>query len=101
MAEVERPLRVIAAAHRFNLTPESTGDPRAVPTIVSAPPPARHHNLFAIYTDGPYPSGDDSGFLLSDGTFATREEAAVIATAAGQLLGPMQREGVLFSEDLW
>jgi len=95
-------LRVLAVAHRFNLSPETTGDPRAVPVIVSAPPPARHHNLFAIMPDGPYPTGDESGFLLSDGMFATREYAAVIAIAAGQVqASAMTVPGKLFSEDLW
>ncbi|MGR6533081.1 hypothetical protein [Brevundimonas sp. RM1] len=101
MTPIVPPVRVVAAAHRIHLTPEQTGDPRAVPVIISAPPPARHHNLFAIHPDGPYPDGEDSGFLLSDGSFATREEAAVIARASGQLTGLMHCEGKLFSEDLW
>lgn len=97
-------LRVVAAAHRFDLTPEGTGDERAVPVIVHAPPPARHHNLFAIKPDGPYPTGDDSGFLLSDGSFATREVAAKVALDAGQLTArqfAVLRGGRLYSEDLW
>lgn len=96
------PLRVVAAAHRLNVTPASTGDPRAVPLIVSAPPPARHDNLFAVWPDGPYPIGDDQGFLLSDGSFAGRERALAIALAAGQLQ-PKTRGNVrrLYSEDLW
>jgi len=101
MTPIVLPVRVVAAAHRIQLTPEGTGDPRAVPVIISAPPPARHHNLFAIHPDGPYPTGEDSGFLLSDGSFATREEAARIARASGQLTGLMHCEGKLFSEDLW
>ncbi|WP_278070513.1 hypothetical protein [Brevundimonas sanguinis] len=96
------PIRVVAAAHRIRLTPEDTGDPRAVPVIISAPPPARHHNLFAIQPDGPYPTGGDSGFLLSDGSFATREEAARIAVDAGQVRpNDMHVIGSLYSEDLW
>lgn len=96
----EEPVRVVAAAHLVHLTPEESGDPRAVPVIVSAPPPARHHNLFAIQPDGPYPCGDESGFLLSDGSFADRTRAMQIALANGQLAAPT-RQDELFSEDLW
>jgi hypothetical protein len=93
-------LRIVAAAHLLRLTPEETGDPRAVPVIVSAPPPARHANLFAIQPDGPYPFAEDSGFLLSDGTFADRKTAMKLALANGQLAAPT-RSDELFSEDLW
>lgn len=93
-------LHILAAAHL--IYPDTSVDPRGVPTIVSAPPPARHHNLFAIMPDGPYPCGDESGFLLSDGTFATREQAQPIAIAAGQVLDLAKLRGdQLFSEDLW
>jgi hypothetical protein len=95
-----RALRVVAAAHLLRLTPEETGDPRAVPVIVSAPPPARHANLFAIQPSGPYPFAEDSGFLLSDGTFADRRAAMTLALANGQLAAPT-RSDELFSEDLW
>lgn len=95
-------LRVVAAAHLVRLTAIGTGDPRAVPVIVSAPPPARHHNLFAIMPNGPYPTGEDSGFLLSDGSFATRSRAAEVALDAGQVREcDMDVPGKLFSEDLW
>lgn len=95
-------LRVVAVANRFHLTPEQTGDPRAVTVVVSAPPPARHHNLFAIYPDGPYPTGEDSGFLLSDGSYANRKVAASIALMAGQIHHSHRlRGGELYSEDLW
>lgn len=94
-------LRVLAAAYLVRLSPEATGDPRAIPVVVSAPPPARHHNLFAI-TDRMFPTGDDSGFLLSDGTFADRRRSAEVAIAAGQVSPEaMTVPGTLFSEDLW
>lgn len=102
MVPVPADLRVVAAAHRVRLTPEATNDSRAIDVIVSAPPPARHHNLFAIQPDGPHPTGQDSGFLLSDGSFASRERALEVALAAGQLqpkiAGDTKR---LYSEDLW
>ena len=89
--------RVVAAAFRFDLPGHD--DPRAVPVIVSAPPPARHHNLFAL-TWPLEPS--EQGFLLSDGTFANRKEAAVIAIEKRQTTAEkMTVKGTLFSEDLW
>lgn len=99
-------LRVVAAAHLVRLRPETThGDERAVDVIVSAPPPARHHNLFAIHHgrgDDPYPPMRDQGFLLSDGSFATRDRAAEVAIAAGQVRAEkMTVPGQLYSEDLW
>lgn len=89
--------KVVAAAFRFDLPGHD--DPRALPVIVSAPPPARHHNLFAL-TWPLEPS--EQGFLLSDGTFADREQAAVVAIAKGQTTAEkMTVKGTLFSEDLW
>ncbi|USN15192.1 hypothetical protein KIKIMORA_00450 [Brevundimonas phage vB_BpoS-Kikimora] len=109
LAELKRRqpvLRVVAAAHIVRFTPETAqGDERAVNVIVSAPPPARHGNLFAIHhLRGPdeYPAGNDQGFLLSDGSFATRERAAEVAIAAGQVRAEkMTVPGKLFSEDVW
>ncbi|UTC28082.1 hypothetical protein GURKE_00500 [Brevundimonas phage vB_BpoS-Gurke] len=99
-------LRVVAAAHIVRFTPETAqGDERAVDVIVSAPPPARHANLFAIHHlrgSDEYPAGSDQGFLLSDGSFATRERAAEVAIAAGQVRAEkMTVPGKLFSEDVW
>ena len=89
--------KVVAAAFRLDLPGHA--DPRALPVIVSAPPPARHHNLFAL-TWPLEPS--EQGFLLSDGTFADRKQAAVIAIAKGQTTAEkMTVKGTLFSEDLW
>lgn len=88
-------LRIVAAAMLHRL--EGSDDPRAIPVIVSAPPPARHHNLFAIL-DGKAP--DEQGFLLSDGTFADRERAGEIALAAGQTQA-LKWGSQLYSEDLW
>jgi len=42
------------------------------------------------------------GFLLNDGTFATRWKAAQVAYRAGQILSkPDQMPETLLSEDLW
>jgi hypothetical protein len=41
----------------------------------------------------------EQGFTDQDGTFYTREEAKVIAKAAGQI--PMDFNRTLLSEDLW
>lgn len=87
---------IVAAAHLYRL--DGSEDPRAVPTIVSAPPPARHHNLFALAG-----KPDESGFLTSSGRFVGREEALRIASRAGQALidHPGRHARQLFSEDLW
>ena len=90
-------VRIVAAAHLYNLA--GSDDSRAVPVIVSAPPPARHHNLFAL-VGGKNP--DESGFLLSDGTFCDRKRGLIIAKETGQLLpGSPVAPPNLFSEDLW
>jgi hypothetical protein len=74
--------------------------------IISAPPPARHHNLlFAYYELKGKPLGNskNQGFLTSEGKFVDRQEAMRIALASNQKLidHPSRIEGVLFSEDLW
>lgn len=87
---------IVAAAHLYRC--DGSEDPRAVPCVVSAPPPARHHNLFALGGHA-----DESGFLTSAGRFVDREEALRIAVAAGQPLidHPSRHASRLFSEDLW
>ena len=99
-------LRVIAAA--YEVLP-SLDDTRSLRTIISAPPPARHHNLcgleFHLRERGMIvneQTARNSGFLLSDGTYADRRRAAEIAIAAGQVTAEaMTVKGMLFSEDLW
>jgi hypothetical protein len=90
---------IVAAAMLFHNAHEP-GDPRAMSVIVSAPPPARHHNLFIAYDRlGP---PDEQGFLTSTGRFVGREEAAFIARQAGQpIIRSEARGDHLFSEDLW
>ena len=88
------PLSIIAAAIRV----EGRG-------VMALSPPARHHDLIqqadALGLNGCV-SGDDQGFMASDGRYVTRREAWMIADAASQINrqggGP---DGVLFSEDLW
>lgn len=90
---------IVAAAHLYRSAHMPT-DPRAVPVIVSAPPPARHHNLFIAYDRLGAP--DESGFITSNGRFVDRREAWEIATAAGQPIIPRDGQGgLLYSEDLW
>jgi hypothetical protein len=88
--------RIVAAAHLHKL--DNSTDPRAVPAVVSAPPPARHHNLYALNHEP-----DESGFLTSTGRFVDRAEALQIALAAGQPMidHPSRHDEWLFSEDLW
>jgi hypothetical protein len=87
---------IVAAAHLYRC--DGSDDPRAVPCIVSAPPPARHHNLYAL---APHP--DESGFLTSTGRFVNREEGLRIALSSGQPMidHPSRNDRWLFSEDLW
>lgn len=89
---------IVAAAMLYAL--EGHEDPRAVPVIVSAPPPARHHNLFALAHPR---KPTESGFLTSSGRFVGREEGLRIALASGQPMidHPSRHSTRLFSEDLW
>ena len=91
--------QIVAAAHLYREAHDN--DSRAVPVIVSAPPPARHANLFIAYDRlGP---PDESGFLTSEGRFVGREEALRIVLASGQPMidHPSRHARLLFSEDLW
>ena len=91
---------IVAAAMLYHNAHEPE-DPRAVSVIVSAPPPARHYNLFIAYDRlGP---PDKQGFLTSKGRFVGREEALRIAVASGQTMidHPSRNATRLFSEDLW
>jgi hypothetical protein len=93
---VESGLKVEAAAIRLG------------EAVFSLPRPNRHHNvMWWLHTLG-ISAGlmHDSGFVLSDGTYADRKRAMEVAKAAGQLI---QRPGQtvpiappdLYSEDLW
>lgn len=91
----------IVASAMLYLDAHDFGDPRALPVIVSAPPPARHHNLFIAYDRLGTP--DQQGFLTSTGRFVERIEAMKIAKTSGQPMidHPSRHETKLFSEDLW
>ena len=67
-------------------------------------PPYRHHDLFRFGRKAGH--GDDTldsvqGFLTSQGVFLGREEALVVAQAAGQLVQKTHPLDKLYSEDLW
>ena len=71
------------------------------------PPPCRHHNtVHALnrYTgsaaDGLIVARGEQGFVMSDGTFAGREEAGRCAIEAGQIK-ELAHPPKLYSEDLW
>ncbi len=85
------PMFVVAAALRF---PDGL--------IVSAPRPARHHHLMAslVFQVGKQ-QGLECGFILSDGTFATREQAGELALANGQIKQHRHGKPGLYSEDVW
>lgn len=77
--------------------------------IYDVPAPGRHHNVIRMLVDmqlaGPAnPVTDTGGFLTSTGRYVDREEAWLIAEAAGQLLARAPtdgRGGMLYSEDVW
>lgn len=94
---VNNKLTVVAAALRHPVTKE----------VYSLPPPARHNNLLnnkrrpreegqVVSYEPPW----EQGFLLSDGTFANRKQAAHIAIVSGQI-ERLQWPPLLYSEDLW
>ena len=69
------------------------------------PQPHRHHHiLHAVYCEssnkGLAIDGWEQGFVMSDGTFAGRIEAAKAAIKAGQIVA-LQHPPKLYSEDLW
>jgi hypothetical protein len=78
--------------------------------LYSVPRPGRHHNVIALISEV---TGDmvgirgRQGFILSDGSFADREEAGQIALAAlqpgrdGTTFTRLNWPPDLYSEDLW
>jgi hypothetical protein len=70
--------------------------------IYSIPAPARHHNI--LWKIGRQLPPRNSGFLLSDGSFADRAFAYRVAENAGQIK-PRDSSGYngpdLYSEDVW
>lgn len=100
-------LRIVGVAYRIKRHP-SEENPQATDLIISAPAPARHPSLYHFAGNGASlrlvgefddPLKED-GFILSDGTFVNRVEAAKIAKTNGQLKRPMSGTQ-LFSEHLW
>jgi len=86
-------LHVVAAAIRIEHGP-----------VLSLPRPARHHDIIrALDASGfPFEQHWEQGFLLSDGRFARRKPARIVAIAAGQFKPDATHHGeLLFSEDLW
>lgn len=72
--------------------------------VHSLPRPARHHHVIAaIARSGAYPRrhGGEQGFVLSDGSFADRRRARLVAEQAGQLLPRDGGLAELYSEDVW
>ena len=74
--------------------------------VYSLPAPARHHHVgqHMVRECGhptPFPGGKAQGFLMSDGSFASREHAKGCAEYHGQLLTTAGKCRELFSEDVW
>jgi len=75
-------------------------------TIVSMPPPMRHHNLIwelrRMGVDSSIVNSMKQGFICSEGKFRSRIAAREIALVAGQLkTGMSTHPHELFSEDVW
>lgn len=89
-----KPEHIVAAAHLIQ------------GITYSMPQPARHHTILHAMDDhvadlAMHAGPASQGFLTSAGRFATREEAVLIAVAAGQIDKPKFNSTQLFSEDLW
>lgn len=77
-------------------------------TVVTLPPPARHHTIINHLADThpedtDYPlvhAGADQGFVTDTGRYVERVEAGQIALAAGQTAA-LKWGPPLYSEDLW
>jgi len=71
---------------------------------VSLPAPARHHDVIRHMADvlgHPTPIIGVQGFMLSDGTFAHRIRARLLAELHGQLIERAGKTRELYSEDVW
>jgi hypothetical protein len=104
-ADPSSKIRVVAAAARFRFDGELVHD-QARELILSVPAPGRHHNVLYLAHRLGFEDSDirqfEHGFLLSDGTFATRERAHEVATEAGQIVRRCGGDHhTLFSENLW
>ena len=70
-------------------------------TIYSLPPPARHDAILRECFEKSGKRATEQGFLLSDGRFARRKPALMVARKAGQVLRETAPQHGLFSEDVW
>jgi len=69
--------------------------------VYSVPRPGRHHDVIqAIIAAGKHGSFLNQGFVLSNGSYVNRAEAAAIAIASGQIT-VLRWPSLLYSEDLW
>ena len=70
------------------------------------PPPNRHHHtVHALHRgssggEGLVVARGEQGFVMSDGTFASRHQAGIFAREAGQI-AELKWPPLLYSEDLW
>ena len=75
-------------------------------TVYALAQPARHHNvLHLMHERGVKPDSSDwgQGFLLNNGRYVNRKQAAMVALRAGQIKNiPIENDrDYLLSEDLW
>lgn len=70
---------------------------------ISMPAPARHHDILrAMDAMGIQPGSECQGFLDHRGVFLGRKTAKIKAADFGQVeMADIDRQPMLFSEDLW
>ncbi len=72
--------------------------------VFTLPRPARHHHVIKYITSKPgrkyNPKLGEQGFITDSGNFVTREQAAILALASGQVI-KLADPPELFSEDVW
>ena len=69
-------------------------------SVISLPEPSRHYHIFGMLMDDELKVYYEEGFLLENGEFVDRKEAAKIAIKSGQA-GHLAIPNNLSSIDLW
>lgn len=69
-------------------------------SVISLPEPSRHYHIFGMLMDDELKVYYEEGFLLENGEFVDRKEAAKIAIESGQAEGLISPPR-LTSKDLW
>jgi hypothetical protein len=70
--------------------------------VYSLPKPARHHNVIRMMVEQGHrtPVCGEQGFVLDDGRYVNRKQAAALALESKQII-ELRWPPDLYSEDLW